>query len=176
MDSIVKSVEKTSNQPELSNEHINQLLSPFSEEVFIVHGHDYTSRDTVAELVGNCNLTATILDEQPNKGRTIIKKFEHCASKAGFAIVLLTPDDVGASVKNMTDLKYRARQNVIFELGYFFGSIGSERVCVLYKGDLELPSDIQGIVYVPMDDNGEWQQRVIREMRAAGFLVDKNRI
>ena len=144
--------------------------------VFIVHGHDHETRDDVSKFVSNWGLTATILDKQPNKGRTIIEKFEDCADEASFAIVLLTPDDVGASVKDKAHLKYRTRQNVIFELGYFFGSIGRKGVCILYKGNLELPSDMQGVVYVRMDDNGEWKQTIVREMESAGILIDGNKI
>ncbi|MDD9974636.1 MAG: nucleotide-binding protein [Candidatus Poribacteria bacterium] len=144
--------------------------------VFIVHGHDHASRDTVANFVDNWGLTATILDKQPNKGRTIIEKFENCADEASFAIVLLTPDDVGASVNDKAHLKYRARQNVIYEWGYFSGSIGRERVCILYKGNIELPSDTQGVVYVRMDDNGDWKQEIVREMEAVGLLIDGNEI
>ena len=144
--------------------------------VFIVHGHDHETRDDVSKFVSNWGLTATILDKQANKGRTIIEKFEDCADEASFAIVLLTPDDVGASVKDKAHLKYRARQNVIYEWGYFSGSIGRERVCILYKGNLELPSDTQGVVYVRMDDNGEWKQSIVREMETVGLLIDANKI
>ncbi len=146
------------------------------EKVFIVHGHDHAARDTVADFVDNWGLKPTVLDKQPSGSRTIIEKFEQCAGETDFVIVLMTPDDVGASKKNSADLKYRARQNVIFELGYFFGSIGRKRVCILYKGNLELPSDIQGVVYIPMDDNGEWKQRIVREMESVGLLIDGNKI
>lgn len=146
------------------------------EKVFIVHGHDHTARDTVEDFVNNWGLTATILDKQPSESRTIIEKFEQCAGETDFAIVLMTPDDIGASKKNRVDLKYRARQNVIFELGYFFGSIGRKRVCILYKEGVELPSDIKGVAYVPMDDNGEWKQKIVREMESVGLLIDGNEI
>ena len=146
------------------------------EKVFIVHGHDHPARDAVAEFVNNWGLTATILDKEPNKGRTIIEKFEDLADEASFAIVLFTPDDVGASVKDKVNLKPRARQNVILELGYFLKAVGRQQICILHKGDIELPSDIQGVVYVPMDDNGEWKQAIVREMESIGLLVDGNEI
>lgn len=146
------------------------------EKVFIVHGHDHETRDAVEDFVDNWGLTATILDKQSNKGRTIIEKFEDCADEASFAIVLLTPDDVGASVNDKAHLKYRARQNVIYECGYFSGSIGRDRVCILYKEGVELPSDIHGVVYVPMDDEGKWQKRVIREMMDSDILIEKNKV
>ena len=146
------------------------------EKVFIVHGHDHASRDTVADFVNNWDLIPTVLDEQPSGSRTIIEKFEQCADEADFVIVLMTPDDVGASKKNRGDLKYRARQNVIFELAYFFGSKGRKRVCILYKEGVELPSDIHGVVYVPMDDEGEWQKRVIREMMDSDILIEKDKV
>ena len=146
------------------------------DKVFIVHGHDHASRDTVADFVDNWGLIPIVLDDQPNKGRTIIEKFEDLADDAGFAIVLLTPDDVGASVTDKTDLKYRARQNVILELGYFLKAVGRPKVCILYKEGVELPSDIHGILYVHMDDAGEWRQKVIKEMGYADLLIDVSKI
>ena len=146
------------------------------EKVFIVHGHDHASRDTVADFVDNWGLIPIVLDKQPNKGRTIIEKFEDLADETSFAIVLLTPDDVGASVKGKANLKPRARQNVILELGYFLKGIGRPKVCILYKEGVELPSDIYGLLYVPMDDAGEWKERVIREMVEAKVLANANKI
>ena len=69
---------------------------PIGDDVFIVHGRDEEAKQTVARFVEKLELKAIILDERPNKGLTIIEKFEQLASGAGFAIVLLTPDDVGA--------------------------------------------------------------------------------
>ena len=146
------------------------------KKVFIVHGHDHAARDTVSEFVDSWNLIPIILDAQPNKGRTIIEKFEQCANEVSFAIVLCTPDDVGAPKKNRDDLKPRARQNVIFELGYFIKALGRQQVCILCEEGVELPSDIQGIVYIPMDDAGKWRQRVIREMMEADLLVGMDKI
>ena len=148
------------------------------EKVFIVHGHDHASRDTVADFVDNWGLIPIVLDKQPNKGRTIIEKFEDLADEVGFAIVLFTPDDVGgvASAKHMGELKPRARQNVILELGYFLKAVGRQQVCILHKGDIELPSDIYGLLYIPMDDAGEWKEKVIREMVEAKVLANANKI
>ena len=98
------------------------------------------------------------------------------AGEAGFAIVLLTPDDVGKSKDETDDSKPRARQNVILELGYFLCGLGRERVCVLYKEGVELPSDIHGILYVPMDDSDGWQLKLGQEMQAAGLSVDLNKL
>ncbi len=148
------------------------------EKVFIVHGHDHAARDTVEDFVDNWDLIPIVLDKEPNKGRTIIEKFEDLADETSFAIVLLTPDDVGgpASVQQTGDLQRRARQNVILELGYFLKGLGRPKVCILYKEGVELPSDIHGLLYVPMDDAGEWRQTVIREIESAGLLIDGNKI
>lgn len=118
-------------------------------------------------------LEPVILHEQPNKGRTIIEKFEEHAD-VRFAVVLLTPDDVGAVKDRKSDLLPRARQNVVFEFGYFIGRLGRDRVCALAKGDIERPSDSDGILYVPMDDNDGWKMRLLRELKTADFDVDVN--
>ena len=104
-------------------------------------------------------LKEIILDRQPNEGLiAILDKFEREAKKAGFAIALLTPDDIGALKGEADDqLKPRARQNVIFELGYFIKALGREKVCLLLKGKLENPSDLDGILYVSMNSPDEWK-------------------
>jgi predicted nucleotide-binding protein len=120
-------------------------------------------------------LEAIILHEQPDAGRTIIEKFEDCASQVGFAVVLLTPDDVGAS-KTVGNQSARARQNVIFELGYFTGKLGRGRSCLLRKGDVEVPSDLFGVIYTDLDDSDGWKLKLAREMKAAGLQFDANKV
>ena len=144
--------------------------------VFIVHGRDEEAKETVARFVEKLGLKSTILHERANRGQTIPEKFEQHASKASFAIVLLTPDDVGASEDEKDSLKPRARQNVVLELGYFWGRLGRARVCVLHKEEVELPSDIQGLLFVPMDNNDGWQLKLAQEMDSAGFPVDLNKL
>ncbi|MHC1596217.1 MAG: TIR domain-containing protein [Candidatus Syntropharchaeales archaeon] len=144
-------------------------------DVFIVHGSDEAAKESVARFIERLDLNSIILHEQPNAGRTIIEKFEEY-SNVGFAIVLLTPDDICASEDEKENLKPRARQNVIFELGYFIGRLGRERVCALYKKDVEIFSDYQGVLYVPMDSNDGWQLKLAKEIKAAGIDVDMNKI
>lgn len=148
----------------------------FEDEVFIVHGHDNEAKETVARLVENLGIEATILHEQTNRGKTIPEKFEEHASKAGFAIILLTPDDVGRSKDEKDEFKPRARQNVVLELGYFWAMLGRDRMCVLYKEGVELPSDIHGILYVLIDDSDGWRLKLGQEMQAAGLPVDLNKL
>ena len=159
-----------------NKEFLDNSARTFGDHVFIVHGHDEAAKHAIARFVEKFNLKATILDEQASKGQTVIDKFEENADKAGFAIVLLTLDDVGARKNKKDELKPRARQNVILELGYFLGRLGRERVCVLYKEGVELPSDIQGIVYVPMNNPNEWQLKLATEMKQIGLPMDLNKL
>ena len=120
-------------------------------------------------------LDVIILDEQPNQGRTIIEKFEDHAGEVGFAVVVMTGDDRGG-VRDASSETYqlRARQNVIFELGYFVARLRRGRVCALHEPRVEIPSDYQGVVYVPLDSSGTWKMLLGREMRAVGLPVDLN--
>ena len=145
-----------------------------TSEVFIIHGRDNEAKETVARFLTRLDLTPVILHEQPNLGRTIIEKFERNA-QVGFAVALLTPDDMGALKNEEKNLKPRARQNVVFELGYFLGRLGRERVCALTKGNVEIPSDYDGVVYISLDDGG-WKMNLIRELKNVGFNVDANRV
>ena len=142
--------------------------------VFIIHGHDETSKIQVARLIEKLGLTAVILHEQSNKGRTIIEKLEG-HSDVAFAVALLTPDDVGGTDSKST-LRPRARQNVIFELGHFESKLGRDKVCVLHTPGVELPSDLGGVAYIEMDKAGGWQFRLARELKDAGLEVDMNLI
>ncbi len=147
-----------------------------SSEVFIVHGHDRAVKSEVARFVDNSGLEAVILDEKPGGGLTIIEKFEKYANNAAFAIVLLTPDDVGASKDKRDELKPRARQNVIFEIGYFFKGLGRGRVCAMSKEEVEFPSDLNGVSYVFLDPNSGWKLTLLQEMKEAGLPVDGSKL
>lgn len=143
--------------------------------VFLVHGHDEAVLSTCARFIEKLGLTVTILREQPNKGRTIMGKFlDH--AEVGFAVVLLTADDRGGKKSDQYEVqKLRARQNVIFELGFFIGALGTERVCALYEEGVEIPSDYQGVAFVPLDSKQAWRFELAKEMKAAGLPVDLNK-
>jgi len=144
-------------------------------KVFIVHGHDNAAKEAVARFIEKIGLEAIILREQASSGKTIIEKIE-ANSNVGFAIVLYTPCDVGASKGEKDQLKPRARQNLIFEHGYLIGKIGRKNVCALVKGDIETPNDISGVVYIKMDEGDGWKLAVAKEMKESGYEVDLNKI
>lgn len=141
---------------------------PGMTRVFVVHGHDEAAREKVARFIERLGLESVVLHEQPNQGRTIIEKFED-HSDVGFAVVLLTPDDrVGDS--------RRARQNVVFEMGYFSGKLGRRRVAALVGPGVDIPSDLHGVVYIPLDHGGAWKMALAKEFRQAGLPVDAERV
>jgi predicted nucleotide-binding protein len=142
-------------------------------KVFVVHGHDEAAREAVARFLEKLELDAIILHERPTEGRTVFEKLEYYAD-VDFAVVLLTPDDVGAAKGDPAQLKPRARQNVVLELGYFAGRLGRKNVCALYKEALELPSDYLGVVYIPLDAGGGWRLQLAKELKSSGFTVDMN--
>ena len=159
-------------------EDASQLLVPSNapeggkmntNKVFVVHGRDEGTKQTVARFLEHINLKPVILGEQPDEGLTIIEKFEKHAQNVGFAVVVLTPDDVGALQGNENNLKPRARQNVILELGYFIGYLSRHKVCALLRGDIEKPSDYHGVIYIQMDDHGGWRQQLTKNLEAADF-------
>ena len=142
-------------------------------KVFLIHGHNEAVREKVARVVEKLGLYAIILNEQPNKGETIIEKFEKNSSEAGFAIVLLTTDDEGKA-KTEKEYRFRARQNVIFEMGYFMGRLSRSHVFILLEEGVEKPSDIGGIGYTPIKDG--WEKYLVKELRVCGYDVDANNL
>lgn len=139
-------------------------------KVFIVHGHDGEMREAIARIIENQGIHPIILSDEVNAGATIIEKIEK-HSNVGAAICIFSPDDLGRSKKEATEHN-RARQNVVLETGYFMGKLGRERVIILSNGDLEFPSDLQGIVYT----GSEWKFKLLKELRKIGYEVDLNKL
>lgn len=144
-----------------------EALKVDNRSVFVVHGRDNEAKHEVARLLERLNLKAIVLHEQPSRGKTIVEKIE-CYSEVAFAVVILSPDDVGALATEQSNLGPRARQNVILDLGYMVARLGRDRVCALVKQGVEIPSDFDGVVYVSMDWNGAWRFELGRELKAAG--------
>jgi predicted nucleotide-binding protein len=139
-----------------------------SKSIFVVHGHDSGTKETVARFLTKIDLEPIILHEQADMGRTLIEKFEHHSSGASCAVILLTPDDECISSNKP---EKRARQNVVFELGFFVGKLGRNRTFALKKSGVVLPSDMQGLIYIDLD-SPDWMTKLAREFRAAGIPFD----
>lgn len=156
-----------------SSKKLNDIQNVDLKEIFIVHGRDNAAKSEVARFVERRGFSAIILHEQPSLGKTLIEKIE-AQTNVGFAIILYTPCDKGGLKGNGN--KSRARQNVVFEHGYFVAKLTREKVCALVKGDIEIPTDLDGIVYTPLDDLQAWHKKVAIELRNAGYDVDMNRM
>jgi predicted nucleotide-binding protein len=142
--------------------------------VFIVHGRNSEVKETVSRFLTKLDLEPIILHEQPNAGKTIIEKFLDYAD-VSFAIILMTPDDKGGLTGDgFEKQKPRARQNVILEMGFFLGKIGRERTCIIYDQSVEIPSDYDGVLYIPYDDEEAWQLKLAKEMKNASLPFDMN--
>ena len=166
--------ELIADQTEIIAEQPAALAREAGLKVFIVHGHDEGAREAVARFLERLGFTAIILHEQANQGRTVIEKVE-AHGDVGFAVVLLTPDDLGKA-RDAEHLTGRPRQNVLLELGYFIGRLGRNRVCTLKRGDLEIPSDFAGVVWEAFDNANGWKQALARELEAAEYPIDWNQV
>lgn len=145
------------------------------QKAFIVHGHDNHMKQELEIFLHGINIEPIVLHRQADEGLTIIEKFEK-HSDVQYAFVLLTPDDIGIPINKfdekspLTNYEFRARQNVIFELGYFIGKLGRGKVCTLYKEGITLPSDIQGLVYKKINERiEEVGFPIIQELKKAGL-------
>lgn len=146
-----------------------------NDKVFIVHGRDTGAKQEVARFIEHIGLKPIILHEQYNSGMTIIEKIEKYTD-VGFGIVIYTACDEGHKKGRPEEKKYRARQNVIFEHGYLISKLGRKRVCALVKDEVERPTDISGIIYIPLDDNEGWKVKLAKEMKNSGYDIDLNKI
>jgi predicted nucleotide-binding protein len=157
-----------------------QPLTPSSLDdggpIFVVHGHDRAVlHELVRVLERGTGREVVVLHEQANNGAVLLEKFEGHAARAAYAVVLVTADDVGGPVAG-AEQQPRGRQNVVFELGYFFGKLGRERVTVLLEPGVEEPSDIKGLVYTALDPGGSWKRELGRELRSAKLPFDDARV
>lgn len=156
------------------------------KKVFIVHGHNDALKVEVARTVEQMGLKAIILHEQEDYGKTIIEKFESNASDVGFAIVLLTADDMGVSKRDIeresiekgfkAETRARARQNVVFEMGYFIGKLDRAHVFELMEAGVDKPGDLDGIIYTPVDSEGVWKFKLAKRLDAVGYSVNMKAI
>lgn len=141
------------------------------KKIFIVHGHDGELKQTVARIIEKQGIEAVILSEQSNPGITIIEKLEK-HSDVGAAICLFTNDDIGKA-NNEKDLKPRARQNVVFEAGYFMGYLGRDHVVMIADTDNEIPGDLGGMVYTSRND---WKISLCKDLKSMGYGIDFNKL
>ncbi|QBR21042.1 TIR domain-containing protein [Bacillus licheniformis] len=175
--SIKKEIQLFGDKEPIDNSDEEQVIEK-TNNIFIVHGHDESMKSEVARTIESLGLHPIILHEQPNDGLTIIEKFEKHSLNCHFAIVLLSPDDEGYPKSDQKAKKFRARQNVILELGYFVGVLGRENVLSLVKydptGDLEIPNDFAGVVYTEFDKGGGWKLKIAQQLKKNGYSINAN--
>ncbi len=189
---ILKAVKKTLEL--IKNTEIYKIENPTSDEdknmksivskkIFIVHGHDESAKLKMNDFLIKLGLQPLIIASEPSKGNTIIGKIEEYSDVA-FGIILYTACDEGrvkqrqdeSSRNGNSELRNRARQNVLFEHGYLIGKLGRNKVCALVKGDIEIPSDISGVLYIDMDANEGWHNKLAKELKASGLEIDINNL
>lgn len=155
------------------------LAKTQSKKVFVVYGHDDVARVQLEAMLRRWDLEPLILDQLVSGGQTIIEKLEEYTNQVDFGIVLATPDDIGYSKNSEDKKKFRARQNVILELGMLLASIGRSKVAILLKAsdDMENPSDIQGLIYIPFKDTiEETKLSLAKEMQNNGYALDISKL
>ncbi len=143
------------------------------KNVFIVHGHDVATKLEVEKFMQKVGLSPIVLQEQANEGQTIIEKLEKHLTQAGYAIILYTKCDEGGEAGTGVH-QPRARQNVVLEHGWAIGALGRKNVCALVEKGVETPSDMNGVLYVPLE--GNWQLQIATEMKKAKLPVDLNKL
>ena len=150
-------------------------------KVFIVHGHDEKLLLAVEKAIRTLALEPIVLKEQPDEGMTLIQKFEKNSEEVGFVVFLLTNDET-ATVHKTQKTEAHARQNVIFEMGYFFNefrrSDGSHRgILALLQEGVAKPGDIDGLVYCQYHEGDDgWKLRLAKELSAAGVVFDQSKV
>jgi predicted nucleotide-binding protein len=175
---------------ELKNEYSPMETASPPDSVFIVHGHDEKFLAEVEAYLTSIHIKPLVLKRLGGGEQSLFQKFLHHGGEAHFALVLLSADDYGSSLskyhtKDLRDrdvydkaLQFRARQNVILELGFFYGRLGWQNVFILGKRpprdypEFEAPSDLGGIVFDYIDTPG-WKLLLGEQLRKAGFVISE---
>lgn len=150
-------------------------------KIFIVHGHDTNAKDQLELCLHRLGLTPYAIMNDAGNGKTLIEALEGEIGQdysSGYGIVLMTPDDMGYAVKNGPDsIEPRARQNVILEMGMLFASLKREKMMVIIKGHLEIPSDIEGLIRVHYNNHiKEVAGKIAQNLQKAGFDIPPEKI
>ncbi len=158
-----------------------QASEDSQKQIFIVHGHDKEARDQLELALRRLGLEPFILMNTSGGGKTIIEALEGQIGRdytSDFGIVLMTPDDYGYSQKDGEQKgEPRARQNVILETGMLLSSLTRERMAIIVKGHLEIPSDISGFIHFSYNQYvKEIVPKLCQRLKDAGFDIDSNRI
>lgn len=164
-------------EPQIVDSELTESNPTSNNKVFIVHGHDEQIKNQLEIFLSELSLEPIVLHRKADEGLTVIEKFEK-HSDVGYAFILLTPDDIGypAVEENNPEgerrKESRARQNVIFEFGYFVAKLGRKRVCCLYKEGVALPSDISGVIYKKIHSTVEEVAfSILKDLKASGYMV-----
>ena len=166
---------KIRNDVKKFEEYTSKMEITNNKKVFIVHGHNNGLKQEVARVIEHLNLKPIILHEKPNMGQALIEKFESNSYDVGFAIILLTADDLGRlKTQKEKDNKLRARQNVIFEMGYFMSRLSRSHVFILREDNIEEPSDLNGIMYNKLSE--DWKMELVCQLQKCGYDVDANNL
>lgn len=148
--------------------------------VFVVYGHDEKARNDLEVMLRRWGLEPLILDQLPSEGQTIIEKLEKYQAEVKFAVVLATPDDEGHRAGRVDEKAFRARQNVVLELGMLLSRLGRSRIAILLRDQkgMERPSDIHGLIYIPFKDDLQKEAGMIlaKEMAAQGYHIDVKKL
>jgi len=151
--------------------------SALSRKVFVVHGRDEKLKNQVEIFLGEIGLEPIVLHRKADEGMTVIEKFEK-HSDVGYAFILLTPDDVAyptsddAKPDHDRKKENRARQNVLFEFGYFVAKLGRNRTCCIYKEGVTIPTDLSGLVYKQVGSSVEEAAfSILKDLKAVGYDV-----
>ena len=159
---------------ENNNFEVTEVSKNPNKKVFIVHGHDKNSKTQLENILYKWKLEPYAIQDEDSKGKTIIEFLEtEIKNNTSISIILLTPDDIGYSKKQGEESKKpRARQNVILELGMLIGAIGRERCIILKKTEVENPSDIDGLIYIPFDnDIAEIKEKLKQKLINLGLKI-----
>ena len=164
------------NKDETSRILLEGKIDDSVNDIFIVYGHDEVARDELELMLRRWGVNPIILSRELPEGRTLIEALEHYINQVKYGIVLATPDDVGYKKGFESQKKYRARQNVVFELGMLFAKLGRNNVSVLIKNtddlEMEKPSDINGVIYLDYKNSVSEKAEIIkRSLRKAGYSI-----
>lgn len=135
--------------------------------VFVIGNSDAASASRLKELLTErWNIEVLALD--PGEGEASIERFEAQASRAAFAIAILSANDLAG--RDRSEKAWRLH-DPMFEIGWFCGRLGRDRVCLLLRDGVEAHLGVAGVERLEFDSFvGEKAAEIELRLKKAGLL------
>ena len=154
-------------------------LPPVKNKLFVIHGLDEKMNAPMIEFLISLGLEPILMRDKENSAKPIAVKFTQY-NDIDFALAILSGDDFVYRKENgkPQSSHLKADQGVVFELGFWLGKLGRDRVIAFYydQKNFRCPTEFFDLRYVPFDKNGGWHWELVERLNQCNFKIDPKKL